>query len=144
MTYCVAVGAVANALLPRTKGEGMGLLAIALCVGLGIGLPIAMFWRVSACPSSGRMVSCHAPRCSCCTAASTARCSLLLCLPGSPSVLQLLSCPLQVSAFFNPGILMAETVRGRVAAGDFWALLAAELVGYFAGESLLFLPCSCS
>jgi hypothetical protein len=47
MTYCLAVGGVANALLPRTKGEGMGLLAIAIAAGMGIGLPIAMFYRVS-------------------------------------------------------------------------------------------------
>ena len=49
MTYCLAVGGVANALLPRTKGEGMGLLAIALAAGMGIGLPIAMFYRVRTC-----------------------------------------------------------------------------------------------
>jgi len=47
MTYVLAVGGVSNALLPRTKGEGMGLLAIALSAALGIGLPIAMFHRVS-------------------------------------------------------------------------------------------------
>ncbi len=47
MTCCLALGAVANALLPRTKGEGMGLLAIALAVGLAIGLPIACFWQAS-------------------------------------------------------------------------------------------------
>ena len=45
MTMCLAVGSVANALLPRTKGEGMGLLPIALSVGLGIGLPIGIFFR---------------------------------------------------------------------------------------------------
>jgi len=39
----------------------------------------------------------------------------------------------QVSAFFNPGILLAQAVRGKVEAGDFFALLAAELAGYFAG-----------
>lgn len=38
------------------------------------------------------------------------------------------------SAYFNPGILMAVTVRGNVPAGDFFALLSAEIVGYFAGE----------
>lgn len=42
---CLAVGSVANALLPRTKGEGMGLLPIALAVGAGIGLPIGIFFR---------------------------------------------------------------------------------------------------
>ncbi len=41
------------------------------------------------------------------------------------------------SAFFNPGILMAVTVRGGMPAGDFFALLAAEIVGYFAGGRLL-------
>lgn len=41
------------------------------------------------------------------------------------------------SAFFNPGILMAVTVRGGVPAGDFFALLAAEVVGYFAGGFLV-------
>ncbi|KAI7837031.1 hypothetical protein COHA_009108 [Chlorella ohadii] len=87
MTMCLAVGSVANALLPRTKGEGMGLLPIALSVGLGIGLPIGIFFRTS--------------------------------------------------AFFNPGILMAVTVRGGVPAGDFFALLAAEIVGYFAGAVVL-------
>ena len=45
MPMCLAVGSVANALLPRTKGEGMGLLPIALSVGLGIGLPIGIFFR---------------------------------------------------------------------------------------------------
>lgn len=45
MTMCLAVGSVANALLPRTKGEGMGLMPIALSVGLGIGLPIGIFFR---------------------------------------------------------------------------------------------------
>lgn len=35
MTYCIAVGGVWSALLPRSKGEGMGLLAIALCAGAG-------------------------------------------------------------------------------------------------------------
>ncbi|KAL4429856.1 hypothetical protein ABPG77_010973 [Micractinium sp. CCAP 211/92] len=89
MTCCLALGAVANALLPRTKGEGMGLLAIALAVGLAIGLPIACFW--------------------------------------------------QVSAFFNPSILLAQAVRGRVGgAGPFFALLAAELVGWFAGALVLY------
>ncbi|PRW60336.1 glycerol transporter [Chlorella sorokiniana] len=87
MTMCLAVGSVANALLPRTKGEGMGLLPIALSVGLGIGLPIGIFFRTS--------------------------------------------------AFFNPGILMAVTVRGGVPAGDFFALLAAEILGYFAGAVVL-------
>lgn len=45
LTCCLALGAVANALLPRTKGEGVGLLAIALAVGLAVGLPIACFWQ---------------------------------------------------------------------------------------------------
>lgn len=41
----------------------------------------------------------------------------------------------QVSAYFNPGILLAEAVRGRVGGtGDFFALLGAELLGYFSGE----------
>eukprot|EP00887_Chlorella_sp_A99_P006922 scaffold2.g6922.t1 len=77
MTYTLAVGGMANALLPRTKGEGAGLLAIAATVAVGVGVPIAALWRVS--------------------------------------------------AFFNPAILTAAAVRGAVPAGDFFALLAAEL-----------------
>jgi hypothetical protein len=43
-----------------------------------------------------------------------------------------------VSAFFNPGILLAQAVRGNVGgAGDFFALLAAELVGYSVGAVVL-------
>lgn len=41
----------------------------------------------------------------------------------------------QVSAIFNPGILLAQAVRGLLpgGAGAFFALLASELAGYFAG-----------
>ena len=50
------------------------------------------------------------------------------------------ACPAQVSAFFNPGILLAQAVRGNVGgAVDFFALLAAELVGYFVGAAVLWL-----
>ena len=44
--YTLAIGGVFNALLPRTKGEGMGLLAISLSVGLGVGFPTAILYRV--------------------------------------------------------------------------------------------------
>lgn len=53
MTYVIAVGGVANALLPRTKGEGMGLLGVATTVGFGVGLPIALFHEVSCLDSRG-------------------------------------------------------------------------------------------
>lgn len=154
MTMCLAVGSVANALLPRTKGEGMGLLPIALSVGLGIGLPIGIFFRTvsgvdayqclvlnggvrrpvgcgwptgwpsgwplaSSCErrAVGSVPGNHAPQCLLCSSSTF----------NSPFVQ-----PPQ-SAYFNPGILMAVTVRGNVPAGDFFALLAAEIVGYFAG-----------
>ena len=64
MTMCLAVGSVANALLPRTKGEGMGLLPIALSVGLGIGLPIGIFFRTvsgTVCTCMCRMCHVHVP-----------------------------------------------------------------------------------
>ncbi|PSC68501.1 plant MCA23-20 [Micractinium conductrix] len=46
----------------------------------------------------------------------------------------------EVSAFFNPAILIAEAVRGRAgSAGDVLALLAAELAGWFVGGTVLWL-----
>ncbi len=42
--------------------------------------------------------------------------------------------PTQVSGWFNPSFLIALWVRGRLSAGDFFALFAAELVGYFIGR----------
>lgn len=41
--------------------------------------------------------------------------------------------PHQVSCDFNPAVLLAEAVRGKVSAGDFWALFAAQLLGHFSG-----------
>lgn len=64
--------------------EGMGLLAIALGVGFGVGFPTAVLYRVS--------------------------------------------------CYFNPAVLLADTVRGKLGAGEFWALFAAELLGHFTGE----------
>lgn len=43
------------------------------------------------------------------------------------------SCPLQVSGWFNPSFLIALWVRGQLSAGDFFALFAADLAGYFLG-----------
>ena len=133
MTYCLAVGGVANALLPRTKGEGMGLLAIAIAAGMGIGLPIAMFYRVSWHRRRRCLLRLHRRSNPVSHAVHTI--SLANVLPPE-DVLQ--ARPVQVSAFFNPGILLAQAVRGNVGgAGDFFALLAAELVGYFAGAVVL-------
>lgn len=57
---------------------------------------------------------------------------------GCPRRLTLQPLPLaQVSCYFNPAVLLADAVRGKIAAGDFWALLAAELLGHFSGGLLL-------
>lgn len=44
-----------------------------------------------------------------------------------------IACFYRVSAFNNPGILLAFTVRGGIGAGEFFALAASELVGFVAG-----------
>lgn len=45
MLYTLAIGGVFNALLPRAKGQGMGLFAIAAGVAGGVGVPTAILYR---------------------------------------------------------------------------------------------------
>lgn len=142
---CLAVGSVANALLPRTKGEGMGLLPIALAVGTGIGLPIGIFFhfhRERAAPARACAGACrpalHAlvqERCVRLPLCAPQRCPCVA--PCSPPTCAVQSC------FFNPGILMAAAVRGGVPAGEFFALLAAQITGFFAGEPACYMLCCC-
>ena len=47
-TMCaVGLGGVANAVLPGTKGHGIGFLGIAFCFGLGVFLPLQFVGHVS-------------------------------------------------------------------------------------------------
>lgn len=52
--------------------------------------------------------------------------TLLRPLPAHPQ-------PLRVSCYFNPAVLLADAVRGKVGAADFWALAASIVAGHFTG-----------
>ena len=50
-TMCVVgLGGIANALLPGTKGHGIGFLGIAFCFGLGVFLPLQFVGHISGIP----------------------------------------------------------------------------------------------
>lgn len=47
-TMCVVgLGGIANAVLPGTKGHGIGFLGIAFCFGLGVFLPLQFVGHIS-------------------------------------------------------------------------------------------------
>lgn len=43
----VGLGGIANAVLPGTKGHGIGFLGIAFCFGLGVFLPLQFVGQIS-------------------------------------------------------------------------------------------------
>jgi hypothetical protein len=43
----IGLGGIANAVLPGTKGHGIGFLGIAFCFGLGVFLPLQFIGHIS-------------------------------------------------------------------------------------------------